>query len=682
MPTISEQNNLQIRQPMDVLITMQVPDDDITLSFSGYTSTSKVSDGRLTQPTWPMRRLADLQGDGFALSGSYALYESLTPSATNGKLGVRGHVGQAVNLTVTGSQQMAGLTLLVTGVESVTYNGYSHEVTSGRVSFLVGATTAVLTLTPASEETRIEISEVQTGADITINNDNLISCVLSLRSDLSVENPTLPESEMNIEAYFDQDVSDAVASIPEDTPIYYRAGYDSNMSPVRSFYVAGQVTWADNVLSIHAVDAVHFLDVEVPPMYIAATNENDPYILMRNIHRILTNMGLVSSATPWNLPWLFPSGANKEAVLIPKGTTVRDIVAEMTNVFRFRDIPQIYLESYPSRNSLIFTYVDAGIPKLNMVEGYVGRYDVSEEDCADIKKEIERPIKEITYKRNVVTVYNGRPGEIRSRSDGVQVGSAQILKNDAVFISLDDYVFACFIGEESSIVYPGGSYKYEPMVPMYDTRAGADGRVAWPDFLSGSIFNTPHGWALLSADTKNGELVDSTITEDLPIFSQVVPWNVRYPAAESSLYRWTSLTHLWNYLVSRGIIASDASYYDTKLIGYKLNIEEAEVTASTDVNGGRSVDLSGVLQGRSFFYKDNEVTGEEAFPTYGLQEMLRRSNVKGSFTWKGDPRMQPRDIIHFHRLDGTVEDVTIESITLKHEGGGTTAEITYRKGVI
>ena len=122
MPTtIDRENAKQIRQPMDVLITTQVPDDDITLSFSGYTSTSKVSDGRLTQPTWPMRRLADLQGDGFALSGSYALYESMTPSATNGKIGVRGHVGQAVNLTVTGSRTITGLTLLVTGAESATY---------------------------------------------------------------------------------------------------------------------------------------------------------------------------------------------------------------------------------------------------------------------------------------------------------------------------------------------------------------------------------------------------------------------------------------------------------------------------------------------------------------------------------------------------------------------------------
>lgn len=58
------------------------------------------------------------------------------------------------------------------------------------------------------------------------------------------------------------------------------------------------------------------------------------------------------------------------------------------------------------------------------------------------------------------------------------------------------------------------------------------------------------------------------------------------------------------------------------------------------------------------------------------------SNITGSFTFKGDPRMQPRDTFKFHRLDGTVEVATIERIQLTHEGGGTTAEVHYRLGVM
>ena len=49
--------------------------------------------------------------------------------------------------------------------------------------------------------------------------------------------------------------------------------------------------------------------------------------------------------------------------------------------------------------------------------------------------------------------------------------------------------------------------------------------------------------------------------------------------------------------------------------------------------------------------------------------------------------MQPRDVAAFHWAepdsDGNevVELITIESIALIHEGGGTKATITYRKGV-
>lgn len=68
------------------------------------------------------------------------------------------------------------------------------------------------------------------------------------------------------------------------------------------------------------------------------------------------------------------------------------------------------------------------------------------------------------------------------------------------------------------------------------------------------------------------------------------------------------------------------------------------------------------------------------YPNYS--NLLAVSNVTGSFKWKGDPRMQPRDVFTFHRLDGTTETCTIETIELKHEGGGTVADISYRLGVI
>lgn len=678
MPTtIDIENAKQIRQPMDVLITMQVPDDDISLTFSGYASTAKVADGVLAQKSWPMRTLADLQGDGFSLGGSAVLYDSSTSaSQANGKLGVRGNIGQPVSLTVTGSQMITGLTLLVTGAESVTYNGGTHAVNAGRVSFLVGATSAPLTLTPSAADTRIQVSFVETGSEIRITNDSLISCIVSLRSDLSVVDPTLPESELNIEAYNEVDISAAVANIPEDTPIYYQAGYDTDTSPARHFYVSGQVTWADNVLSIHAVDAVHLLDVEVPPMYIDIESPDE---LVRAVWYFLRNFGLISTR-PRNLPdfykHFFWTG---EAILIPKESMLRDVLAEMMNVVRYRNIPDAYLDDIRDGRNLVFSYVDAGIPRLSVRDEDTETWEISESDCGDIRKNVDRPVKQITYQRNIVTVFKNE-ASLSPTYDGVSVGTARIEKNSAIFVSLDDYVFCCFIGDEAEKYRPGYYSKYVPMIPMCPGRL----YVSWPEFFADKRFKPDESIAtpLLMSDTKNGTYSNKRLGVDYPIYTQVVPWNIRY-SGDALPFEWTSTTQLWNYLVGHGFAESDANYFELPIIGYKLSIEDASVLVSSDAPGGISVETSGVLQGRSFFLTSNSSRpGEEAFPTYGLKEMLKRSNVTGSFTWKGDPRMQPRDIIHFHRLDGTTEDVTIETITLKHEGGGTTAEITYRKGVV
>ena len=685
MPTtINEQNARQIRQPMDVLITMQVPDDDITLSFSGYTSTSKVSDGRLTQPTWPMRRLADLQGDGFALSGSYALYESLTPSATNGKLGVRGHVGQTVNLTVTGSQQMAGLTLLVTGAESVTYNGYSHEVTSGRVSFLVGATSAALTLTPASEETRIEISEVQTGADITITNDNLISCTVSLRSDLSPFDQTLPESELNIDAYFDEDISEAVAMIPDDTPIYYQAGYDSDMSPLRSFYVAGQVTWADNVMSIHAVDAVHFLDdIEV----VAPITETNSGNVVDATFYLLDIAGISYKDDAFAGWW-----SKAQRWIIKEGTRARDFIAFLNQCLNLTDDDgNLYDGTGSLKSELQYAYVDAGIPTLTTYSWRRERYVVYERDCADIKRNIERPTGTVSAEH--LRIIN--PGDFGQISDSrtQKVGTATLIKNVGTSLHFDKYTFfrviGLYLGENvDNDVAQKMNAKYGTVwaqskvmgvVPV--DSIGSYSSSALPD-----INNPGYVGSLLL----NGEIPQSAFKNYKPRegedteYSTFVPWSQAYAGwryDNNPAHQIRTAAQMWNILTAAGVIASGAQTIDLDIYGCAFNLEADTYTNTIDEKGGTYVCGELPVIGR-IAAKTDANTDTLIYPNRMLSVGMYRSPVTGSFTWKGDPRMQPRDIMEFHRLDGTYEDVTIESITLKHAEGGTTAEITYRKGVI
>ena len=66
-----------------------------------------------------------------------------------------------------------------------------------------------------------------------------------------------------------------------------------------------------------------------------------------------------------------------------------------------------------------------------------------------------------------------------------------------------------------------------------------------------------------------------------------------------------------------------------------------------------------------------------------LEYLMTRSNISYEFEYRGDPNLQPRDYI---RADidgsGTLIDMTIDNIELKHEGGGTTSTIVATKGFI
>ena len=259
MTTINEQNAKQIRKPMEVYVRMDLSDKSITMTYSGYSS-AKIADGKLDQTDWKMRKLTDLQGDGYPLDSSCTLYNpNTTASASSGKIGVRGDIGEPVSVTITGSSVMDSATIIVTGASSVSHDGGMSAIVGSSVIVSIEESSATLTFTPKSADRRVEISDIIPGIMFNVTNENMISCTLSLRADLSIVDPTLPESELNLDFYYDEDISETLAAIPEDTPITYRAGYDGNLSPERKFYVAGQVTYKDNVVSVHAVDSVHFL---------------------------------------------------------------------------------------------------------------------------------------------------------------------------------------------------------------------------------------------------------------------------------------------------------------------------------------------------------------------------------------------------------------------------------------
>lgn len=667
MSEIDVQNSRQIRDPMDVLITMEVPATDITLTYSGYSS-AKVADGILGESTWPMRLLADLKGDGFPLDGTRVVYDpNTTASATNGKIGVRSNIGQSASITVSGNRTISSLSIFATGAESVTYNGTTSAIVGGQVIIPVGARSITLTFNPASTTERIEVSEISAGTTIRISNENIVKCVLSLRSDLQPIDPTLPESELNVEAYNDADISETVANLPEDTPITYQAGYEGDMSPIRKFYVSGQVTWADNILSIHAVDAIHLLDVDMFPFVIGSIWEGEfkPAVQKGGPHKLYNAF----------VDQFRMAGINAEVQTAPSfdigvATDVthtfslcerqnrRDLIANMMNIFRYQRTAQ------PVPFEMWLNYVDAGRPKVTWGVPQPS-FDIYEEDCGDVEKTAAPKIGQIVYESGQI--------ESSGQSETLEIGSGTLLHSSRT--AFPDYPEFCesmilFATKEEGNVtnrrsvmyfYEDGEYNGFPTMLPLRTEYGPE------DF-----YETSYGKFLLDNDAGTNSLAAPRFIDS----TRAVPWSwITSEVLSSSAF---------NSLVQNGYVNPEESSSNLELRGREIILTKRTKTAGNAANGIVA------YPSKTHWYGEIVVVREASgsFATYsdlvylGMYNLTQRSPITCSFTWKGDPRIQPRDVFTFHRLDGTDEDWTFENITLTHEKGGTVAEITARKGIV
>lgn len=690
MSEIDVQNAKQIRDQMDVLISMPLADDDINLTFSGYSS-AKVADGVLDKRYWPKRKLADLQGAGFLLDGSTVLYDpNTTASSSNGKIGIRGNIGESVSVTVTGNKSIPSLTISVTGAESVSYNGTTKQITGTSVSVPVLATSIILNFAPESPYTRVEIANIEADSEFKITNDNLIRATVSLRSDLSPIDPTLPESEINIEAYHPVDVAEEVANIPEDTPILYQAGYPGDMSPERRFYVSGKITWVDNILTIHAVDAVHFLDIEVPEMLLPdclAYRINDVFNCM---YGWFYRLGLTGEGNSprgifkWFDERTTASSRNRTG-LTEEGISLRELAAFCMNMFRFRDIDPAYLTTTQYGQDFIFDYVDAGIPTMRLTPSFdsadlQNTWMILESDCANITKDVEK--KYTALRMDTKTIW-GDP-EAAINEGNTPVGTARWMKGLGISLDFNAKCINACVAVPASVLPNNYGWDWTPLAPMTDF--GWD-ETAVHNIKDESIFSArgDHVDFVLKNEIPNKTLI-SAFTYDRyyegGVYTSLIPWGAKY-MKEFPVWKYTTMQATWNALVNKGVIGRDATEWSCDIRGRGITEDARTILVGdgTEENAPHITPriLGSILVART---PDSGVGAIEMYPIESLKNLMKRSNITGSFTWKGDPRMQPRDLIEWERLDGTSQPLTVENITLYHENGGTYAEITYREGVV
>ena len=583
--SIATENAKQIRNPMNVFVTMsnRSKNVDVSVSATGNIAAKDTNvSTSIDADAWPMRGLADFQGEGFPADGSCVAYNStVAGSLENGKLGIRSTIGGTMTISVTSTARIIALTIEIdSGEGTITANGETYDIAQV-VVVPVNGTSITMVVASTDPERRVEIASITPGVTLELNNDNILYCTLALRSDLSMVEPSWPVSEIEVQAYWTADISEIVANLNDNVPITYRAGYPGSYSPVRLFYLSEPVDVDRNIITIKGEDASARLDRKQIALQRKDTENRSGHKTLYQFFRdSIKACGIKPSyvqAAPANVA--VTKAITRSAVLQERST--REYVQDIINLGH--------------TGSFWPLFVDAGIPRITWSKP-TKKWDIYEEDCGDVVRIVDRNITKLTTDDENGLHSNATRGSswvnlYADNDDGALGGTLSVKKGDNVIKNFDDYYWAYSVTGQT----------------------------------------TTRVWSRL----------------------------------QSLCFRPTKTS------VKKG----SKWLYKVKVRGKPLNVSGGvEAIEESTKRPGVTAEISPLTLGRVYM-GDSFV-----YPNYN--HLFSRSNVSGSFLWKGDPRMQPRDVFYFHRLDGTVETCSIESIELSHEEGGTTATISYRLGVV
>lgn len=576
----------------------------------------------------------------------------------------------------------------------------------------------------------IIIGSSDDGFERRFNNENLLKVVVSLRSDLSKVSPTLPESEIEIEAYVEDDISEQVAGLSEGTPVQFRAGYPYGdpyyeWSDTRYFYTDEPIRWDNGVLYIHAVDQVHKLDGTLSPIFIGQRWQDNAYNqsyygafgylyavfwdiiqgwadyyyhYVPPLNRELRIKHFYADYSPMGQTMIEQIDGHYGSSIAPNGSinsiissaTRREMIAKLMNLCH-QEYPEGFFNDPYDRggfNNFWLTYVDAGRPSLTMRKP-TPTFTIREEDCADVKRSRERRAAEYKFKIRDVDYVNA------NNIQGMDYVTGTIFKQKAMALEYSGLVDACAVGIRIDDVqgYAGvqniweldwnGQWpeKARPYDPNWSRYVQQDNRAQ----------NYYGQWLL------DENLIDSDwFIQKYSYFDLGAVWN-------TPNYDGTTPANEWAEWISVGAIDSNATETGATSRGYYfLTTNEREYVIDPGVNGVTIAPDDYIWNGY-ILAKSWDTNNElKILPDEGLKAIANRSDEIGSFTWKGDPRMQPRDVFTFVFIEeqlfnendealltedgvelwGGGEEVrTIENITMTFEHGGLISEITYRKGI-
>lgn len=548
-------------------------------------------DTAIDNDNWNMRKLADFQGEGFRLDGSCELVnKTMAGSLKSGKFGIRSAIGGTITLKVTSTQTIPAVTMAFTAGEGTVSTGNDEYEIRRIVIVPVNGKSVTLTIASSDPEKRVELASILPGLIMQFDRKNITVCTTSLKSDLSMQEPSWPISDIELKAYWPDDISEAISNIGDDVPITYKAGYPGDYSETRNFYLSEAAEQSEGIITIRGEDASHKLeDAREIPMQRLDCGNNSGYKTLYNWFVDIIKATGIRPVSVEKSPGATKSKTYRSMIMTQRSP--RDHVQNVMNLMRM--------------DSFWPTFVDAGIPQISWSKP-VKKWDIYEEECGDVVRKPDRNIAKITAEdENGIHSYTTRKTKWVALAKDIKVKKGVPVKK-----SFSDYYWAY-------------SVKWKKKNKF--TKAQLNG-VEW------------------------------------------IPTVTSKKVKKKTKKKYKSGKKKGQYKYKK-VWINRPTLYGKRLIITKVGSSIIEATKRP----GTTAHIEPMVYGRC--YQGTTFI----FPNYSL--LFKRNNIAGSFTHKGNPQWQPRDVFTFHRLDGRTETCTFENITFIHEGGGMLAQVTYRKGI-
>lgn len=596
-------------------------------------------------------KLMDLAGGGFPLDGTHYPISS-EPEATDGDDTIiesyKGYVKYGIPAQTasdsSGATSSIGFSIgeMPEGVSGLTAHlrdseGKRYRATVSNASSLASAIGAVR-ITPGA---RLYIDRIAPGESWQWDKATLIGCTLTLRGvETKGNDPELQMSEVEIKGIVPETDLTGIAQMAENSPIWYAAGYRDDVTPVRRFYLSEGITAENIVATVKGYDATKFLEAEhhgVVSSWTARFNYGDYMRQMaRRCYGIL-GRGLIydHNAEYAREPVNDISGvATSETVcryMSVDNVPRRSVVAAHCNLMRITS-GGLY------DNGVYCDYVDAGLPTWRAGNIPIGKtaygheWSLTQGEVVDFKKEVQIDCAEVSADVSWPKQEKDTKGKLKYTSFYAET----ITQGDSRAIETEE---------------PYSSHKFKGY--NKEEKNSADGSMQWIHSKIGNLIRV-NGHYYPDRQVFGRSSFDYTV-------KALKTAKMRLIGVRNVMTHPTRLTGL-----PSGVTYEDGTVkYVTGRKGEAFTLPEIFKATMEQAGGVVGSAASNVKSLWGLFIK----------------QIGDRSNIVYKFQYRGDPHMQPRDIIHM-TINGTVVDMTIDNLTLEHVEGGLISTIECRKGII